>query len=104
MAQLHTNDDEVILQDITQGHLDQLSPYEGWAKLTSEVETSDRLVLEPGETASYSYPDFYEHSHFNEDKFYNRGSVPTDSEDAAARQNRVDRIVKRLKESDGESI
>ena len=110
LANLHTDKDEVVVPLITESQLAQLPPYESCPVLTPELEMDIRNTLEgqTGSTAPYEHPQFYAHSHFDEDRFYNRGNQPngaiiTDEEIPGASAERTamaNRIVERLKNSD----
>ncbi|MEO3407585.1 PRC-barrel domain-containing protein [Mucilaginibacter sp. CAU 1740] len=107
IANLHTDKDEVVVPLITELQLAQLPPYESCPKLTPELEMNIRRAIEgeAGSTAPYDHPQFYEHEHFDEDRFYNRGNDSTIVADEASRNGderaaRTGRIVERLKRSD----
>lgn len=110
LAELHPEHDSIILTGITPAQIGQLSAYEGWAKLTAEVESADREVLEPGAQAGYHYPHFYDHAHFDEDRFYRSRENGIGNEDisekydelsddmyTAERRERARRIVQRIR-------
>jgi len=113
IAQLDTKDDHVILPNITTEQLKELPPYENCPELSPAFEAEIRHVFE-GSTASaapYGHPQFYEHAHFDEDKFYGRGSELPDKDtiapaddmepgDEAARAARASRIVDKLNRRD----
>ncbi len=104
VAVLHTDEDEVIIPNVTVEQLSDLPPYQS-AIITPEDELTIRGVFEQGSTAPYEHPQFYLHQHFDEDKFYSRGAKPAEPlfpvdndspEDEAARALRVSRIVERI--------
>ena len=79
IAELHERDDQVVLPQVTTEQLSKLPPYEK-DKLTPETESTIRSIFEGTgaaglAAAAYNKDDFYNHEHFNEDRFYN--SRPT---------------------------
>lgn len=103
LAELHPEDDEVILTGMTREQVGALSAYEGWSKLTAEVESADREVVEEGEQTGYRYPHFYDHAHFDEDRFYgsrtgNKHAQREGADDifAVAQTERAHRIVEKI--------
>lgn len=110
VANLHIDRDEVVVPLITESQLAQLPRYESCPELTPELEMNIRHTLEgnSGSSAPYEHPQFYAHSHFDEDHFYRRGdrlaeddtvsppdSVGNDEKHTAG----TNRIVERLKNS-----
>lgn len=77
LAELVPDDEEVFLPGVTELQLNALPLYEKDA-LTPATEASIRNIFEGSTTsgivtdAAYSQNDFYNHEHFNEDRFYNR--------------------------------
>ena len=101
LANLHTDKDEVVVPVITELQLQELPPYEGCPELTPGLEIRIRNVFDStGSTAPYEHPQFYAHEHFNEDRFYNRGSQPDNQTIIPAetmdRTVKADRIMERI--------
>jgi stress response protein YsnF len=101
VATLHENDDDVILSDVNAGHLERLPKYEE-GKITPATESTIRNLF-AGTESSGDYKqhdeDFYEHDHFDEDRFFgNRRSkkIPVIEEDV--------QIGKREEETGGARI
>ncbi len=103
VAELYTDNDDVIIPQVTATQLSQLPPYEGCPELTSALEMDTRSVFEgsTGSTAPYAHPQFYEHEHFNEDKFYSRSNlldnetlIPAENMDQAGDANRAERVIR----------
>jgi stress response protein YsnF len=79
VAELHEKDDEVIVSNVTAEQLNELPAYEK-DKVTPEIESEVRRIFEGGALAGaavYDSQEFYDHDHFNEDKFYSRPSTDT---------------------------
>lgn len=93
LAELHENNDEVILKGVTAEQLKALPAYKE-GTITSDMETSVRnafsgAALAAGGTASLKggkETGFYEHEHFNEENFYRgrRDKLSTDTAFQAA--------------------
>jgi hypothetical protein len=104
VAELHSEDEQVSIPLASAQPLTGLPAYET-GNLTPETEIRIREIFEGGSTAPYEHPQFYAHTHFDEDKFY-RGPLndnntiisaeDTDPEDEAARALRVSRIIDRI--------
>lgn len=76
MAELHEKDDDVILSSVSVAQLNELPAYEK-GNITSETERTIRNILSgsavgAGAAALTGNEDFYQHEHFNDDKFYGR--------------------------------
>lgn len=104
IAQLHSEEDDVILPVVSAAELNNLPAYEsGQFKPGDEVQI--RQVFGGGSTAPYEHPQFYTHEHFNEDRFYNRNQpdnntiIPAEDMDRA---DRTSRIMERINQSDEE--
>ncbi|GAB3937368.1 PRC-barrel domain-containing protein [Mucilaginibacter myungsuensis] len=110
VATLHPNDDDVVLPIDSATILSGLPEYDA-ETFGPEYEVDVRNIFDDsGSTAPYEHPQFYQHQHFDEDKFYNRGAVlaegtedteltdvtEEDPEDEAARAQRVSRIIERI--------
>jgi stress response protein YsnF/sporulation protein YlmC with PRC-barrel domain len=86
IAELHQRDDEVILPEVSEEQLAALPPYEK-GKVNFETELSIRRIFKDVSAArisdtAWSDPvQFYNHDHFNENKFYNRTKQPIIYED-----------------------
>ena len=77
VAELHEKDDQVLVPNVTAEQLNELPAYEK-GKVTPEIESEVRRVFEGlglAGAAAYGGQEFYDHDHFNEDKFYNRPSA-----------------------------
>jgi uncharacterized protein (TIGR02271 family) len=76
LAVLHENDDEVILPNVTAEQLTALPAYRK-GEVTTETESTVRNIFEGlgaaglAAGAASASDDFYNHEHFNENKFYN---------------------------------
>lgn len=101
VAELHTDDDDVIVPNVSTLQLTGLPVYEP-GMLSPENEVHIRNVFEGGAAPTYGIAEFYEHEHFNEDRFYNRGNIvetdladetPVDEE---ARQEKIRRIIAKI--------
>ena len=108
VAELRSGDEQVIIPLASAEPLTGLPSYQA-GNLTSETETRTRQIFEGGSTAPYEHPQFYEHAHFNEDRFYGGSTTQTDltHEDpgaAADRAVRADRIVERINASTDQEI
>jgi len=106
VAELHTDDDDVIVPNVTALQLTGLPVYEG-GPIDPQTEWSIRNVFEGGSTAPYDAPQFYEHEHFDEDRFYSPRTVVTESiiteespEEEAERKEKVQRIIARIERKD----
>jgi sporulation protein YlmC with PRC-barrel domain len=83
VAELHENDDDVIVPNVTAAQLSALPAYEK-GLVSPETETSVRDIFLGTGVASAITPavyndDFYNHDHFNETKFY--GTRATNASD-----------------------
>ena len=111
VAKLHTDEEQLTIPLASAEPLANLPAYES-GNLTPETEVRIRGVFEGGSTAPYEHPQFYTHTHFNEDNFYNREVLPDnttiipaedmDDEASAARAEKASLIVDRLNQSDEE--
>jgi len=87
IAELHGKDDEVLLPNVTAQQLNALPLYEK-DRLTPQTEASIRHIFETGAAAgvggmavpAYEKDQFYNHEHFNEDKFFNSRGTATATE------------------------
>jgi sporulation protein YlmC with PRC-barrel domain len=75
VAELHENDDTVLIPEITVAQITSLPLYERGREITAETEAEIRKVfVRPiiGDGNGNVVPggEFYEHEHFNETKFY----------------------------------
>lgn len=75
VAKLYTDEEQVTIPLASAEPLTGLPTYEA-GHLTPETEMQIRQVFEGGSTAPYEHPQFYTHTHFNEDNFYNREPLP----------------------------
>ncbi len=73
LAELHENDDDVILPGITAAQLSALPNYEK-GNITSQTESTIRSVFAGGAVAAVAtdQTDFYQHENFNDHKFYGK--------------------------------
>ncbi len=76
IAELHTQNDDVVLPDVSVEQLSDLPPYDG-ESLTPETETTIRNVFDGNSAGglmlgadSYHINEFYDHEHFDDAKFY----------------------------------
>ncbi len=84
-AHLHTSDDEVVLPNISSQHLSELPAYDEDATVpATEVQVAQVFNTENvdrNETqreraiAEFNQSEFYQHEHFNKDRFYQRGGI-----------------------------
>lgn len=112
VAELHTEDDDVIIPNVTASQLVGLPVY-GDGVLSPENEMHIRNVFEGGTTATYNAHDFYQHDHFNEDRFYQPRTVTVIEEtiiisddstqqEEAERKEKVRRIIARIEAKNNE--
>jgi ferritin-like metal-binding protein YciE/sporulation protein YlmC with PRC-barrel domain len=105
IAQLHSEEDDVILPVVSGAELNNLPAYQN-GQLGPEDEVQIRQVFGGGSTAPYEHPQFYTHEHFNEDHFYNRGPQPDNNTIIPAedmdRAERTSRIMERIRQTDEE--
>jgi sporulation protein YlmC with PRC-barrel domain len=84
-AEIHADDDYVVVPQVTVNHLEQLPHYEKGA-LTAEHEQHIRTTFSSlgaagmgmGAIGSTPTEDFYEHEQFNANRFYDRRRQETD--------------------------
>ena len=98
VAQLHTDDDAVLLPVASAVELNQLPAYKN-PQLLPEDEVRIRQVF-GGSTAPYEHPQFYTHEHFNESRFYTRNQPDNNTiipAEAMDRNERVDRVMDRIR-------
>jgi len=105
IAQLHSEEDDVVLPIVSGEELNNLPAYQN-GQFGPEDEVQIRQVFGGGSTAPYEHPQFYTHEHFNEDRFYNRGPQPDNNTIIPAeemdRTEKVDRIMERIRQTDEE--
>jgi stress response protein YsnF len=84
VAELHEEGDDVILPTVTVGHLATLPTYKR-GKITNETERTIRSVFSDSGTTltdtsgdEFNREDFYNHDHFDEDRFYRKRSKSRD--------------------------
>jgi ferritin-like metal-binding protein YciE/sporulation protein YlmC with PRC-barrel domain len=105
IAQLHSEEDDVILPVVSGAELSNLPAYYN-GQLKPEDEVQIRQVFGGGSHAPYEHPQFYTHEHFDEDHFYNRGPQPDNNTIIPAedmdRAERTSRIMERIRQTDEE--
>lgn len=69
-AQLDRENDRVVVPDVTRDKLSALPHYRKVDDLTHEDETRTRNTF-AGTSATYDRNEFYDHEHFDEERFYN---------------------------------
>ncbi|EOR94386.1 hypothetical protein ADIARSV_2468 [Arcticibacter svalbardensis MN12-7] len=82
LAELHEQDDEVIVPHVTTAQIMSLPAYEK-GNVTPITESQIRSILAGttvGDALAYNAADFYTHDHFNEEKFYGNRRVPQENE------------------------
>ncbi len=87
VAEIHADDDYVVVPQVTVAHLEQLPAYEK-DSLTAEHENHIRSTFSSlgaagmgtGAVGAHPTEDFYEHEQFNANRFYNRRRQETDPE------------------------
>ncbi|MBD1365104.1 PRC-barrel domain-containing protein [Mucilaginibacter sp. ZT4R22] len=108
VAELHTDDDDVIVPNVSAQQLYTLPVYEPGV-LTPENEVAIRNIFDGGSAVPYEATGFYEHDHFNEDRFYGSGTIATEETDLTipetpvdeeARQEKVRRIIAKIEAKD----
>lgn len=76
VAELHENNDTVIVPGVTVDDIKRLPIYEYGREITPEIEADIRKVfvrpIGDGNGNVLPEPDFYDHEHFNETKFYGK--------------------------------
>ena len=81
VAELHEDDDYVVIPQITAALIEQLPEYERGA-LSAEHETQTRTLFSglgsTGMVVSTPAEDFYQHEQFNSNRFYDRRRQETD--------------------------
>jgi sporulation protein YlmC with PRC-barrel domain len=80
VAELHEEDDTVLIPNVTVEQLTALPIYEKGREITPETEAEIRNVFIKPDTEIVTDSDFYEHEHFNETKFYGKRK-PTVADD-----------------------
>jgi hypothetical protein len=80
VAELHEEDDTVLIPHITVEQLTALPLYERGREITPEIEIEIRNVFIKPDTEIVADSDFYKHEHFNETKFYGKRK-PKEAED-----------------------
>ena len=107
LAELHEQDDEVILPHVTTDQIFALPAYEK-GNVTPITESLIRSILAGtavGDALAYNATDFYTHDHFSEEKFYGNRRVPQENETIPLEQNydgetlSTDEVVGRTPES-----
>jgi len=102
LAELHRGKKVVVFPELTVAHLASLPSYEK-GKITIETEYAIRSVFAPNTGVSYLDEDlhnsdkFYNHEHFNEEKFY-RPRIEK-LEDNSALKNEIKENIERVKDS-----
>ncbi|GAB2683870.1 hypothetical protein GCM10027037_01100 [Mucilaginibacter koreensis] len=76
VAELHEHDDEVLLPEVTAVHLTSLPAYETGKPLTHDRELAIRNAFAVPQPEVIKGADFYEHEHFNQNRFYGRRYQP----------------------------
>jgi hypothetical protein len=79
------DDEVVVLPNISIQQLSALPAYEK-GNVTPETELAIRGIFDTSYTSDtlYQREGFYDHTHFDEDKFYNRNSPPLTSDESVA--------------------
>ncbi len=88
LAELHEHDDEVLLPQVTAIHLTSLPGYEKGKPLTQDKELAIRNAFAVPEPKVLPGADFYEHEHFNQNKFYSR-RTPSPQSGTVAEDHRL---------------
>lgn len=70
VAELHKHNDEVLLPEVTAVHLTSLPAYEKGHPLTHDRELAIRNAFAVPTPEVIKGADFYEHEHFNQNRFY----------------------------------
>lgn len=102
LAELHRGEKVVFFPELTIGHLASLPTYEK-GKITIETEYAIRSVFAPSVGVNYMDEDFhnpdkfYNHEHFNEDKFYRPRIEKV--EDHTAVKNEIKENIEKVKDS-----
>jgi uncharacterized protein (TIGR02284 family) len=97
LADRHPIDNAVILPEVTAQHIEQWPDYTDAAEFSPEQELHIRRSLEGQSTAPYEHPQFLEHAHFDQDRFYPATDLSAEpGEITQARAERARRIVERL--------
>ena len=104
LAESQRSDRSILLPEVTDEQIAELPAYHGVASLEPDFELSIRRSLEGHSTAPYEHPQFYTHSHFNEDRFYDTTDLSKEpAEVTAARAERARRIVAKLDHAEEET-
>jgi hypothetical protein len=102
LAELHRGEKVVVFPELTVAHLATLPTYEQ-GKVSIETEYNIRSVFAPNTGVSYPDQDFhnadkfYEHEHFNEEKFY-RPRIEKVEENNALK-NEIKENIEKVKDS-----
>jgi sporulation protein YlmC with PRC-barrel domain len=72
VAELHDENNTVLIPNITVEQLTALPLYERGREITPETEAEIRRVFIKPDTEIVTDNDFYEHEHFNQTKFYDK--------------------------------
>lgn len=86
VAELHENDDTVLIPEITTAQITALPLYERGREITPDTEAEIRRVfvrtdITDGNGNVVPGGEFYEHEHFSETKFYGKRRPTTDTVD-----------------------
>lgn len=103
LAELHEQDDEVIVPHVTTDQIFALPAYEK-GKVTPITEALIRSILAGtavGNALAYNADEFYTHDHFNEEKFYGNRRVPAENETIPIQQSLDDEILSSERETTG---
>jgi len=76
VAELHENDDNVIIPEITKAQILALPLYERGRVIDSDTEAQIRNVFAKPDANVMLGTDFYDHDHFSETKFYGKRRQP----------------------------
>ena len=77
VAELHSNDSHVVIPLVTASQINALPTYNKGTEITTEKEEAVRSIFLTSNDANTSRNvDFYDHEHFNTDKFYGTHSGP----------------------------
>ena len=82
VAELHKHNDEVLLPDVTAVHLTSLPTYEKGHPLTYDKELAIRNAFAVPSPEVIKGADFYEHEHFNQNRFYGSRNQQPEAGDA----------------------
>jgi stress response protein YsnF len=100
VAELHENDDDVIVPNITVEQLNNLPTYDG-SQLSADTERSIVNTFEGFGVAGFAAGaytndnnDFYNHEHFNQNRLYNRRNPITETN-----TDNVDRTIPIIEEN-----